>query len=272
MIAFALKRRAIRQAALVFVSCIGLSGLARAEAPVLVFAAASLTDALTAVGEAYQEERRGAMRFSFASSSTLARQIEYGAPAQLYVSAASQWVDYLTDLGHVVPNTRASLVTNRLVLIAPGSGAPNAVPNTAAVRASSVDMFEMLGSHGRLAMGDPGHVPAGIYAEEAFRTLGVWKRMRARVARADNVRGALALVARGEARLGVVYATDAALSADVRVVAEFASSHHAPIDYPVVLVKGAGVSARRAYAFLQSERAQAVFARFGFGAAGGTSP
>jgi molybdate transport system substrate-binding protein len=236
-----------------------VGGLAAAE-PVTVFAAASLTDATTAVGEAWVAAGGEPPRFSFAASSTLARQIEAGAPADIYAAADRRWMDYLAARGLIAGDTRESPIGNRLVLVATADAAVGDVAIDA-----DLDLAAMLGEGGRLAVGDPDHVPAGRYARAALESLGLWAELAPRLARADDVRAALALVARGEAPLGIVYATDAAVSDDVAVVGTFAPSSHPPITYPFALVAGAeGEAARALFAFMTGDAARAIYARFGF--------
>jgi molybdate transport system substrate-binding protein len=166
-----------------------------------------------------------------ASSATLARQIEHGAPADLFVSASTEWMDHLEAYALVTPSSRQVLVGNSLVLVA---HARDAAPLDLAAEAS---LSERLGS-GRLAVGDPAHVPAGRYAREALDALGLWAHVAARLAPAGDVRAALALVERGEAPLGVVYATDAEASDGVTVVASFPAESHSPVWYPMATVAG----------------------------------
>lgn len=225
-----------------------------AAEPVTVFAAASLTDALQAVAERYERP----VRFSFAASSTLARQIGAGAPAQIYCAANAAWMDDLEERGLIEPGSRVSPAGNTLVLVAPKG-------DRVAATTIDADLAGLLGKDGRLALGDPAHVPAGIYAVQALRKLGQWEKLARRLAPADNVRGALALVARGEAPLGIVYATDAAISSDVVVVDTFSADSHPPITYPCALVKDEADDAARAFLrFLTGPEAAAIFTRFGF--------
>lgn len=230
--------------------------------PVTVFAAASLTDAMTKAGRIYEERTGTHVRFSFASSSTLARQIEAGAPADLYASANEKWMDWLEARGLVLSRTRKSPVANRLVLIAPENDRPENDRPPGNERIANLP--ELIGSHGRLAMGDPAHVPAGIYGRQALKSLHLWTRLQPRLAAADNVRAALALVERGEAPYGIVYATDARI-AGVRVVEPFPDATHTPITYPFALIKdGNGKQAGKFLAFLTSDEGLAIFERFGF--------
>lgn len=228
-----------------------------------VFAAASTSDAISEIAGRYESEGAEPPRLSFAASSTLARQIDNGAPADVYLSASRTWMDYLAERGRIAPGTRRTLLGNRLVLVAPEDSALDI-----AVRPGFA-LAEALGS-GRLAMGDPDHVPAGVYGKQALEALGVWSELAGRVARAANVRAALALVARGEAAAGITYATDAAISDEVRVVDAFPADSHAPITYDVAIVAGRANPASRAFvAYLHSPAARAVFVRRGFTVAEG---
>jgi molybdate transport system substrate-binding protein len=225
-----------------------------AQERVLVFAAASLKNALDEA--AAQAPVRAVV--SYASSSALARQIEAGAPAEVYVSADLAWMDYLQQRNLIRNDSRRNLLGNKLVLIAPATSSVKA-----AVEAG-FPLAQLLGS-GRLALGDPSHVPAGRYARAALESLGVWESVQGRLAPAENVRAALALVARGEAPLGVVYATDAAAEPRVRVVGAFPDGSHPPIVYPVALTVAAkGEAARRFLAFLGSQNASRIFEKHGF--------
>ncbi len=238
----------------------GAAHTARAGEPrLLVFAAASTTNALSELGELFAKARGVKVLNSFASSSTLAKQIARGAPAQVYVSANLKWMDYLEKKGLLVPGSRVNIAGNRLVLIAPAQS-----PLGPLKLGPGVDLAGLLGG-GRLALGDPSHVPAGMYAQKALQALGVWDKLRGRLAAAANVRLALAMVERGEAPLGVVYATDAAISRKVKVVGRFPAGSHPPIVYPAALVAGqAGPAGRDFLEFLRSPQAAAVFRKYGF--------
>lgn len=240
-------------------------GAAAAEAAgdaVVVFAAASLSDALSEIGDRLAGDGGTAVTFSFASSSTLARQIEAGAPADIFASANEAWVDYLTVRGLVVAGERSSPIGNSLVLIAPAESTFGEV-----VVDAGLDLPALLGDGERLAMGDPDHVPAGVYAREALRALGLWQALEPRLARAGDVRAAVALVERGEAPLGIVYATDAAVTDGVQVVGRFPAASHPPIAYPFVMVaEPATPAARRVFAALTGDDALQVYLRHGFSA------
>ncbi len=227
------------------------------RAEVTVMAAASLTDAMKELGRAWAAQGHSRPRFVFAASSTLARQIEQGLPADLFASADELWADYLQERHLLVPGTRTSPLGNHLVLIAPADqpGEVTLVPG--------VDLLARLGPDGRLATGDPASVPAGRYAEAALRTLGAWEGVAPRLARAENVRAALLLVERGEAPLGIVYATDAAADAKVRVVGVFPDDAHPPISYPFALIQDTP-EGRNLLAFLTGPEAAAVYRKLGF--------
>jgi molybdate transport system substrate-binding protein len=239
---------------------IATGGTALAGPALTVFAAASLTESMTEVGTSFERSQGVTVQFSFASSSTLARQIEAGAPASIVALASEDWAEYLASRDLILPGTRVDPIGNQLVVIAPSidSAALSNPPTAAGIAAA-------LGLAGRLALGDPAHVPAGIYAEQALKNLSLWPSVQTRLAPTDNVRAALALVASGEAALGIVYATDAALSPDVRTVATLPATSHAPITYPFAIVRGNDSPEARAFlAFLASPEALAVFERFGF--------
>jgi molybdate transport system substrate-binding protein len=230
---------------------------AQSDRPVLVFAAASLTDVLQEIGAAYTEQTGKSLRFSFAASSTLARQIEVGANAEVFVSADVQWMDYLHTRGLIDASSRRDVAGNRLVLIAPSS-------SKAALRIGPNFPLANALNGGRLAIGDPDIVPAGRYARTALTALGVWNDVARRLVYAENVRTALVYVARGETPLGIVYATDARVEDRVRIVDTFPSETHPQILYPAATMVNARASARAFVEFLGENRAQEVFRRHGF--------
>ena len=237
-----------------------LPGSARAQDAVTVFAAASLTDALRALGQDWAARGNPAPRFSFAASSALARQIEQGAPADLFMSADEEWMTYLQQRDLIVTDTRVSPIGNALVLVAPADAArPVALER-------GTDLRALLGPNGRIATGDPAHVPVGRYAQAALTWMGQWDAIAPRLARADNVRAALLLVERGEAPFGIVYATDAAASRGVRVVGTFPIASHTPVTYPFALTRRAAANpqARALLAFLTGPEARPTWQRFGF--------
>lgn len=229
-----------------------------APRPLLVFAAASLTEALGQVGRAYRARTRQPVRFSFASSSVVARQLEAGARADLFFSADLDWMEYVQARDLIDRATRRNLLRGRLALIA---------PRGSAVRlpiGRGFPIVQALGRRGRLAVGDPEYVPAGRYARSALINLGVWNDVADRLVRADNVRVALAYVSRGEAPLGVVYETDARIDPGVRVVGLFPPASHPPIVYPVAVTRRAGAGARAFYDFARGPEGLAIFRRYGF--------
>ena len=226
---------------------------------VTVFAAASTTNAVTDIGRLYMDEHKAKVRISFASSSTLAKQIDNGAPADIYISANKKWMDYLEAQKMIAPRSRVDLLGNRIVLIVP---AQSDVKHIVIKTGFPLDKF--LGD-GRLAMGDPEHVPAGIYGREALIHLKVWEKVKNKVAAMKDVRAALAMVERGEVPVGLVYSTDAAISRKVRVVGVFPPESHSPIVYPAaVIVDHATPAVERFMAFLGSPAAKTVFERYGF--------
>lgn len=229
------------------------------QTPVLVFAAASLRTALDALLEPARQAGVP-FRASFAATSALARQIEDGAPAGLFISADVEWMDYAAERKLIRPETRVNLLTNRLVLIAPRSE-PKTLPIAPRFPLSAAL------EGGRLAVADPAVVPAGRYARAALTSLGVWDSVAAHIAPADNVRAALLLVSRAEAPLGIVYRTDAAAEDDVIVVDTFPETTHPPIVYPAAVTARGSDLAGRLLAFLQGAEARRVFEAQGFGMA-----
>jgi len=241
--------------ALAILACVGS---VRAQ-NVTVFAAASLTDAMNEILKAYGTRPGLDVRGSYGSSATLARQIESGAPADIFFPADEEWMDYLDRRSLIESGTRVSRLGNRLVLVAP-AGASRRVE----IR-KGLDIGALLGAGGRLATGDPASVPVGRYAQQALTWLGQWAALEPRIARADNVRVALAYVERGEAPLGIVYSTDAAISRGVRIVGAFPAESHPPISYPVAIVAKRGSAPVREFrAYLLGAEAAAVFQRYGF--------
>ncbi|MBX3479431.1 MAG: molybdate ABC transporter substrate-binding protein [Caulobacter sp.] len=223
---------------------------------ITLFAAASLETALTAIGRSYRDRPGAPLRLAFGASSAMARQIAQGAPADLFISADIDWMDWLQARGGVVAGTRRNLLANRLVLIAPKAS------NVRLRIGPGMPLAAALGG-GRLAVADPAAVPAGKYARQALTHLGVWDSVQARLVPAENVRTALAYVARGEAPLGVVYATDAAVEPRVRVIGFFPDASHRPIVYPAALVRDS-VAGRAVLSHLSSPAAMASFRAQGF--------
>jgi molybdate transport system substrate-binding protein len=229
--------------------------------PLVVLAAASLQEALNAEADAWAAQGHPRPTLSFAASSALARQVESGAPADLFLSADEKWMDTVEKDGALKAGSRRDLLTNSIVLIAPKA-------STASVDLTNAVSLDAALGKGRLAMADPDAVPAGKYGKAALEHLKLWDKLASKVARADNVRSALALVESGEAPLGIVYTTDAAASKSVRVLATFPEDSHPPIRYPVaVLTASKNTQADGFEQFLASEQGQAIFAKYGFGTA-----
>lgn len=227
--------------------------------PLRVFAAASLTDVLNTLAPMYAATGHPTPVFNYAASSVLARQIEQGAPADLFISADEPWMDYLAERRLIDTSTRVSFLSNRLVLVAPHDH-----PFSLDIRAG----FDLAGAlhGGRLAMADPDSVPAGRYGRAALQSLGVWNSVAGSVVRGENVRAALRFVETGEAAAGIVYATDAQASGSrVVVVDTFPEISHPHISYPMAVVRGGRAAEARAFAaFLQTDAARAVFRQQGF--------
>ena len=224
---------------------------------ITVFGAASLTNALQDLGDAFTKQTSIDVKFSFASSSALAHQIENGARADVFFSADVDWMDYLQSRNLIQAATRHDVVGNRLVLIAP-------IDSSIALKiAANFPLAGALGS-GRLATGDPDSVPVGRYAHAALTSLGVWNSVSSRLIRADSVRSALVFVDRGEAALGIVYETDARIDKNVRVVDVFPPTSHAPIVYPIALTVSAQPAAAKFVAFVSGPSGYAMFKAYGF--------
>lgn len=229
-----------------------------AAEPVVVFAAASLKNALDKIGSDFTASTGQKVVVSYAASGPLARQIENGAPADLFISADLKWMDYVADKKLIAPDSRRNLLGNALVLIAPADA------TVALEIAKGFKLAEVLGD-GRLATGDPKSVPVGSYAEAALTSLGVWQAVAPKIAGAESVRAALAFVARGEARLGIVYRTDAAAEPKVKVVATFPADTHPAIVYPVALTASSKSKAAVAFlAYLSSPASAKAFTAEGF--------
>jgi molybdate transport system substrate-binding protein len=228
--------------------------------PLTVFAAASLKESMDEAAIAWRRDGGSPVRISYAASSTLARQIEQGAPADVFVSADLAWMDYLQQQRLVDATTRANLLGNTLVLVAPTADTTRAFeikPGT--------DLRPLLGADGRIAVALTASVPAGRYARAAFESLGLWDALRPRLAESEYVRAALMLVARGEAPLGVVYGSDARAEPGVRVLATFPADSHPAIVYPVARIAASTHPRTAAFVrWLQSPTALAIFRRHGF--------
>lgn len=222
---------------------------------VTVFAAASLSNALKDIGGVYQARFKDSrIRASFAASSTLAKQIEAGAPADVFMSADRKWMDYLADRNLIIKASRKDMLGNTLVLIAPASEAKS---------------FAMLEGkppelNGRLCMGEPASVPAGIYGKQALTNLRWWSTLEKQIVATEDVRTALSFVERAECPLGIVYETDARISNKVTVVGRFPAATHDPIVYPFALLPAAGNAARQFFKYLAEPEARAIFQKYGF--------
>jgi molybdate transport system substrate-binding protein len=229
------------------------------QADATVFAAASLKDALDELASAYRKRVSGRIIVSYAASSALAQQIAQGAPADIFISADLEWMEHLDKLKLIRKGSRVTLLSNRLVLVAPADS------KAAFTIGPRFPLAKLLGDR-RLAMADPDYVPAGRYGRAALESLGVWTEVSARIARAENVRAALAFVARGEAPFGIVYRTDAMAEGKVRIVGEFAASLHPRIIYPAaVLVRSKSPAAEAFLGYLRSPQARPMWERHGFG-------
>jgi molybdate transport system substrate-binding protein len=231
---------------------------AQEAADVTVYAAASLKESLDELTRQFARQAGGKVRVSYAASSTLARQIEKGAPADLFISADLEWMDYLQQRKLLRAGTRVNLLSNRLVLIAPADSK---------VKLAIAPQFSLAAALGkdRLAMADPASVPAGKYGKAALQALGVWDAVASRLAPGENVRAAMVLVARGEAPFGIVYSTDAIAERKVRLIGEFPAHLHPPIVYPAaMLADSRSKSAEALLRFLRSAEARAVWKKLGF--------
>jgi len=244
--------RTIVTAALLAIAPIGAEA-----ADVTVFAAASLANALQQVADSYKAKSGQTVAISFAASSALARQIDASGGADMFISADKDWMDYLDSKGLIAHATRKDLLGGHLVLIAPVSSN---------VQVKIAPHFDLMGAlaGGRLAVADPDSVPAGKYAKTALTALGVWTAVVDHLAQAENVRVALAYVARGEAPLGIAYSTDAAAEPKVKIVAEFPDNTHQPIVYPAALTRDARPAAQGFLDYLSGAEANAIFSKTGF--------
>ena len=250
----------LRGFALALLPLLATTAFAQSTAPLSVFAAASLKESLDEAAMAFEQATGTPVRVSYAASSALARQIEQGAPADVFVSADQEWMDWLQQRERLDEATRGDLLKNTLVLIAPASSKVDAYSFD-----GSVDLPTLLGSDGRLAVALTDSVPAGKYAKSALQHLGAWDGLKSRTAEAENVRAALLLVARGEAPLGIVYGTDALAEPRVKVLATFPTSSHPAIVYPVARVRSSSHPQSDDFVtWLRSSDARAIFERHGF--------
>ena len=222
---------------------------------VTIYAAASLTNAMGDLEKIYEKKNKVEVKTSYAGSSTLAKQIEAGAPADIFISADTQWMDYLQNKKLVTANDRLNLLGNRLVLITPkGQSLKVKLDKTTDPNKAFT---------GKICTGDTKSVPVGKYAKQAFTNLGWWSRVEPKLVETEDVRAALNFVARGECQVGIVYATDAAISKDVKVAGVFPENTHSPIIYPVGMIKK-NPNSTKFYQFLQSNQAKVVFKKYGF--------
>lgn len=252
------RSRWFRLCAVLFAALVLQLGAAAAE--LTVFAAASLKESLDEQIKVFNAKNKDMqVRVSYAGSNALARQIESGAPANLFISADEEWMDYVAEKKLIVNESRRTLVSNDLVIIAPAAAAkPLSIAPSFALSAALAG--------GRLAVANPDAVPAGKYARAALTRLGVWSTVETQLARAENVRAALAFVARAEAPLGIVYRTDAIAEPKVSIVATFPANSHPPIVYPAAIVSSQSTPEAKAFlVYLTSNEAQLVWKRFGFG-------
>lgn len=241
---------------MLFCCSVGFAIEAHAANDVTVYAAASLTNAITDLEKAFEKQTKIEVKTSYAGSSTLAKQIEAGAPADVFISADEQWMNYLQNKKLIVSNQRINLLGNKLVLIAPKNSTINTIKMDKNVDPSTA--FQ-----GKWCTGNTKSVPVGKYGKQALTSLGWWQKLQPKLVETEDVRAALNFVARGECQLGIVYATDAAISKDVKVVGVFPENTHAPIIYPLGLIKN-NPSAVKFYQFLQTKQANTVFKQYGF--------
>ena len=235
---------------------IGFSSHVFADSKITVFAAASLTNALSEISTKYEKETGIKVAHSFASSSVLAKQIENGAPADLFISADLKWMNYLQEKSLVNKSSRKNLLANTLVLIAPKGQSFEVKFEEGFAFVKAFD--------GRLCTGDVESVPVGIYAKEALTNLGWWKDIKSRIVGTQDVRGALAFVERAECNVGIVYETDAKFSSKVDLVGTFPESTHSPVLYPVAMTVNSKESAKAYLSYLQSDEAMNIFKKYGF--------
>ncbi len=245
-----------------FAAAIAVAELPQAAAAqdrsITVFAAASMKNALDEVDALFTKQKGIKVVASYAASSALMKQIEQGAPADVFLSADLDWMDYGAARNLIKNDTRESLLGNRLVLIAPKDSKIDHVTIAPGFNLAA------LAGNGRIATGDVRAVPAGLYAKAALEKLGIWSSVESKMAMAENVRAALVLVARGEAPLGIVYETDAKVDPGVKIIGVFPEDSHPPIIYPVALTKDAKPDAAQYLAFLSTPDARAIFERYGF--------
>src|SRR5262245_55867412 len=258
-----LGRRNCCAGALSLVAALWLGSIPQAQAQaqggdLVVFAAASLKNALDAINTQWQQQTGKKATISYGASSALAKQLEQAAPAQMFISADLDWMNYVANKNLIKPETRSNLLGNRIVLIAPKDKA-----EPVDIKAG-FDLGKILGSDGRLAMANVDAVPAGKYGKAALEKLGAWASVADRIAQAENVRAALLLVSRGETPAGIVYQTDAAADANVKIIGTFPENSHPPIIYPVALTTSATPDAVAFLNHLTSSQAKPLFEAQGF--------
>lgn len=242
-----------------FCLVVALAAPATAQDTLTIFAAASMRNALDAVNAAFTRATDIKVTFSYAASSALAKQIVQGAPADVFISANPKWMDLLQEQNRVLPGSRVDLLGNSLVLIAPQTSRLDRVEI-----GEGFDIATLAGD-GRIAVANTKAVPAGLYARAALQSLGAWQAVEPKLAQAENVRATLAYVARGEAPVGIVYATDAQVEPKVKIIGIFPASSHPPITYPVAAIGDRqGKAVARYLHFLQTPAAKAIFERYGF--------
>jgi molybdate transport system substrate-binding protein len=250
--------RIFLMAALAVLPALAPEPAAAQDKPVLVFAAASLKNALDDISAQYQHDTGKSASISYAASSALAKQIEAGAPADIFISADLDWMDYLAGKNLIQANSRKTLLGNKLVLIAP-------VKSARPVKIQPGFPIAKLLKGGRLALADPDSVPAGKYAKAALQNLGAWDSVANSLAPGENVRATLALVARGETPLGIVYKTDAAAEPAVKIVGIFPENSHPPVVYPIAFTaSSANPDAAAFLAYVESAKAKPLFRKQGF--------
>jgi molybdate transport system substrate-binding protein len=247
-------------------SCLGIAtagssfaGVANSSQQITVFAASSLKESLDAITSEWTKKSGQKVVLSYAASSALAKQIEQGAPADIFISADGEWMDYLQQRNKIATKTRFNLVGNRLVLIVPAKS------KQSSISLNKPDALLKALGDGRLAVAETGSVPAGRYAKQSLIRMKVWDSVSGRLAQGENVRAAMAFVARGESPLGIVYATDAKAEPKVRVIATFADNSHDAILYPAAAVATANPDSTRAFLkYMQGSEAKTIFKRAGF--------
>jgi molybdate transport system substrate-binding protein len=247
-------KNTLRLAITFIITCIAMS--ASAEQKITVFAAASLTNAVTELATEFEKEKSAQIQTSFASSSTLAKQIEKGAPADIFMSADTKWMNYLQDKNLINVESKVNLLGNHLVLVAPKGKAFKTEMDKSF---NFADAFS-----GKLCTGETESVPVGIYAKQALKSLNWWDTIKNRIVGTQDVRAALVFVERGECDAGIVYETDAKISSKVETLSTFPETSHDPIVYPLALIKGASPTATGFYEYLKSEKAKAIFKKYGF--------